>query len=114
MLVPARAMVLAFSLRLSRMAPTCSMWLLLALRLPVMPPTLPSPMLGLGLVSATDVVSVLEGEKGIVRGAEGEKGRRRERCSEQTQRGSLQVVKYRLRLSGKCGGKAHLNILILY
>lgn len=57
MLAPARAMVLAVSLRLSRMAPILSMWLPLALRLPVRPPTLPSPMLGLCRASATDVVS---------------------------------------------------------
>ena len=57
MLAPARAMVDAVSLRLSRMAPKRSMWLPLALRLPVRPPTLPSPILGLLRVSATDVVS---------------------------------------------------------
>lgn len=57
MLAPARAMVEAVSLRLSLMAPRRSMWLPLALRLPVNPPTLPSPILGLFLVSATDVVS---------------------------------------------------------
>lgn len=57
MLAPASAMVLAVSLRLSRMAPIRSMWLPLALKLPVRPPTLPSPMLGLCLASATDVVS---------------------------------------------------------
>lgn len=57
MLAPARAMVDAVSLRLSLMAPRRSMWLPLALRLPVNPPTLPSPILGLFLVSATDVVS---------------------------------------------------------
>lgn len=56
-LAPASAMVLAVSLRLSRMAPMRSMWLPLALKLPVRPPTLPSPMLGLCLASATDVVS---------------------------------------------------------
>lgn len=58
MLAPASAIVLAFSLRLSLIAPIRSMWLPLALRLPVRPPTLPSPMLGLCLVSATEVVSV--------------------------------------------------------
>lgn len=58
MLAPASAIVLAFSLRLSLIAPMRSMWLPLALRLPVRPPTLPSPMLGLCLVSATEVVSV--------------------------------------------------------
>lgn len=57
MLAPARAIVLAFSLRLSLIAPIRSMWLPLALRLPVSPPTLPSPILGLCLVSATEVVS---------------------------------------------------------
>lgn len=57
MLAPARAIVDAVSLRLSLMAPRRSMWLPLALRLPVSPPTLPSPILGLFLVSATDVVS---------------------------------------------------------
>lgn len=57
MLAPASAMVDAVSLRLSLMVPSRSMWLPLALRLPVRPPTLPSPMLGLFLVSATDVVS---------------------------------------------------------
>lgn len=57
MLAPARAMVEAVSLRLSLMAPRRSMWLPLALRLPVNPPTLPSPILGLFLASATDVVS---------------------------------------------------------
>lgn len=62
MLAPARAMVEAVSLRLSLMAPKRSMWLPLALRLPVSPLTLPSPMLGLFLVSATDVVST-EGRK---------------------------------------------------
>lgn len=56
-LAPASAMVLAVSLRLSRMAPIRSMWLPLALKLPVKPPTLPSPMLGLCLASATEVVS---------------------------------------------------------
>lgn len=50
MLAPARALVDAVSLRLSLVAPTRSMWLPLALRLP-------SPILGLFLVSATDVVS---------------------------------------------------------
>ena len=63
MLAPARAMVEAFSLRLSLMAPIRSTWLPLALRLPVMPPTLPSPMLGLFLVSATEVVSEETGER---------------------------------------------------
>lgn len=58
MLAPASAIVLAFSLRLSLIAPIRSMWLPLALRLPVRPPTLPSLMLGLCLVSATEVVSV--------------------------------------------------------
>jgi len=58
MLAPASAIVLAFSLRLSLIAPMRSIWLPLALRLPVRPPTLPSPMLGLCLVSATEVVSV--------------------------------------------------------
>lgn len=57
MLAPARAMVEAVSLRLSLMAPRRSIWLPLALRLPVNPRTLPSPMLGLFLLSATDVVS---------------------------------------------------------
>ena len=57
MLAPARAIVEAVSLRLSLVAPRWSMWLPLALRLPVIPPTLPSPILGLFLVSATDVVS---------------------------------------------------------
>lgn len=57
MLAPASAMVLAVSLRLSLMVPIRSMWLPLALKLPVRPPTLPSPMLGLCLASATDVVS---------------------------------------------------------
>lgn len=57
MLAPARAMVEAVSLKLSLMAPKRSMWLPLALRLPVSPLTLPSPILGLFLVSATDVVS---------------------------------------------------------
>lgn len=61
MLVPARAVVLAPSLTLSRCAeliPQRSMWLPLTLR-PVRPPTLaPSPMLGLlSRVSATEVVS---------------------------------------------------------
>lgn len=56
-LAPARAMVLAVSLRLSRMAPILSMWLPLALKLPVSPPTLPSPILGLWRASATEVVS---------------------------------------------------------
>lgn len=61
MLVPARAVVLASSLMLSRCAelmPQRSMWLPLTLR-PVRPPTLaPSPMLGLlRRVSATEVVS---------------------------------------------------------
>ena len=60
-LAPASAMVLAVSLRLSRMAPILSMWLPLALKLPVSPPTLPSPMLGLWRASATEVVS---GQKG--------------------------------------------------
>lgn len=46
MLAPARAMVLAVSLRLSRMAPILSIWLPLALKLPVNP-TLSSPILGL-------------------------------------------------------------------
>lgn len=63
MLVPARAVVLALSLMLSRWAeptPQRSMWVPLTLRLrPVRPPTLaPSPRLPLfSLVSATDVVS---------------------------------------------------------
>lgn len=63
MLVPARAVVLALSLMLSRWAelmPQRSMWLPLTLRLrPVRPPTLaPSPRLGLlSRVSATEVVS---------------------------------------------------------
>lgn len=63
MLAPARAMVLALSLKLSRcveLMPQRSMWLPLALRLrPVRPPTLaPSPRLGLlRRVSATEVVS---------------------------------------------------------
>lgn len=63
MLVPARAVVLASSLMLSRWAeltPQRSMWLPLTLRLrPVSPPTLaPSPRLGLlSRVSATEVVS---------------------------------------------------------
>lgn len=57
MLAPAKAMVEAVSLRLSLMAPTRSIWLPLALRLPVNPRTLPSLMLGLFLLSATDVVS---------------------------------------------------------
>lgn len=57
-LAPASAMVLAVSLRLSRMAPILSIWLPLALRLPVSPPTLPSPMLGLCRASATEVVSM--------------------------------------------------------
>lgn len=56
-LAPARAIVLAVSLRLSRIAPILSIWLPLALRLPVNPPTLSSPMLGLLRASATDVVS---------------------------------------------------------
>lgn len=62
MLAPAKAMVLAVSLRLSRMAPILSIWLPLALRLPVNP-TLSSPILGLWRASATDVVSKME--KGI-------------------------------------------------
>lgn len=61
MLAPAKAMVDAVSLRLSLMAPRRSMWLPLALRLPVSPLTLPSPILGLFLVSATDVVSAERG-----------------------------------------------------
>lgn len=65
MLAPARAIVEAVSLRLSLMAPRRSMWLPLALRLPVSPLTLPSPMLGLFLVSATDVVSTKQGKKSI-------------------------------------------------
>lgn len=61
MLVPARAVVLALSLILSRwveLMPQRSMWLPLTLR-PVRPPTLaPSPRLGLlSRVSATEVVS---------------------------------------------------------
>lgn len=63
MLVPARAVVLALSLRLSRwveLTPQRSMLLPLTLRLrPVRPPTLaPSPRLALlSRVSATEVVS---------------------------------------------------------
>lgn len=60
MLAPARAMVEAVSLMLSLMAPRRSIWLPLALRLPVNPRTLPSPMLGLFLLPATDVVSTEE------------------------------------------------------
>lgn len=63
MLAPASAIVEAVSLRLSLMAPRRSMWLPLALRLPVSPLTLPSPMLGLFLVSATDVVSTEKGQE---------------------------------------------------
>lgn len=64
-LAPASAMVLAVSLRLSRMAPILSMWLPLALKLPVSPPTLPSPILGLCRASATEVVSKTERKKGL-------------------------------------------------
>lgn len=70
MLAPARAMVEAVSLKLSLMAPKRSMWLPLALRLPVSPLTLPSPILGLFLVSATDVVST-EGRKSFRYNTEG-------------------------------------------
>lgn len=68
-LAPARAMVLAVSLRLSRMAPILSMWLPLALKLPVSPPTLPSPILGLWRASATEVVSRQKGGRLVSHGS---------------------------------------------
>lgn len=51
------------------MAPILSMWLPLALKLPVSPPTLPSPILGLWRASATEVVSRQKGGRLVSHGS---------------------------------------------